>query len=227
MSNHEGHRQRLRKRFREEGLDNFSDIQVLELILQFSIPRKDTNLLAHALLDHFGSLHQVLEAPEQELMQVEGIGEQSAVLIRLVTEVGRYYLTNRQNRVQVLPSVESCAQYLTAFFYGRNVEMVYLLCLDAKCKLLGCRKIAEGNVNAASISVRKIVSEALSANASSVVLAHNHPGGFALPSGEDIQTTGRVAEALAAVDITLADHVIVADDDYVSLAQSGYLPGAK
>lgn len=227
MSNHEGHRKRLRERFRTEGLDNFSDIQVLELILQFSIPRRDTNLLAHALLEHFGSLHQVLDAPEHELTRFDGIGENSAVLLRLITEVGRFYMTSRQEKVRVLASLESCAQYLMSFFFGRSVEMVYLLCLDAKCKVLACRKITEGNVNSASISVRRIVSEALAANASSVVLAHNHPGGFALPSAEDIQTTGRVAEALAAVDIALADHVIIADDDYVSLAQSGYLPGAK
>lgn len=101
--------------------------------------------------------------------------------------------------------------------------MVYLLCLDAKCKLLTCRKIAEGNVNSTSLSIRKIVETALLANASSVLLAHNHPGGMAIPSYEDIATTRNVVSALRAVDVRFVDHLIFCEDDYVSLVQSGYL----
>ena len=107
------------------------------------------------------------------------------------------------------------------FFFGRRFETVFLLCLDAKCKVLCCRELGEGSVNAAGISVRKVVETALSAGASSVVLAHNHPSGVAIPSEEDIQTTQRITSALRAVDITLADHLIVADEDYVSMALSG------
>lgn len=222
MSVHSGHRERMKERFLTEGLDQFTDIQVLELLLFYCIPRKDTNPIAHALLDYFGSLSQVLEAPVEELQKVDGIGENAAVFLKLVTQVGRFYLTDRVSRVKILPTLESCAEYLKPCFFSRNVEMVFLLCLDAKCKVLSCRKIAEGNVNSTGISVRKIVETALSVNASSVVLAHNHPGGLAIPSNEDIVTTGRVAAALRAVDVRLVDHVIVADDDYVSMVQSGY-----
>ena len=153
---------------------------------------------------------------------MEGIGENTAVFLRLVTQVGRYYLTDRASKAKVLPTLESCAQYLQTFFFGRNVETVYLLCLDAKCKMLCCKKISEGDVNSTSLSVRKVVETALNTNASSVVLAHNHPGGMAIPSNEDIQTTRRIAAALQAVDVHFIDHILVTDDDYVSLLQSGY-----
>ena len=106
-------------------------------------------------------------------------------------------------------------------FFGRTRETVFLLCLDAKCKVLCCKEIGEGSVNTASISVRKVVETALAANATTVVLAHNHPSGIAVPSNEDIQTTQRIAAALSAVEIHLADHIVVADGDYVSMVQSG------
>lgn len=222
MSIHDGHRQRLKGRFLEEGLDNFTDVQVLELLLFYCIPRQDTNPIAHKLLDHFGSLSQVLEASPAQLQKVPGIGENAATFLSLITEVGRYYLVDRSMREKVLPSIEDCGRYLVSFFYGRTNETVFLLCLDAKCKVLGCKEIGEGSVNSAGISVRKVVETALSANASVVILAHNHPSGVALPSHEDVLTTRRIAAALNAVEIQLADHIVVADGDYVSMAQSGY-----
>lgn len=221
MSIHEGHRLRLKERFLSEGLDGFSEIQVLELALFYCIPRKDTNPIAHALLDHFGGLSQVLEAPVEELKRVPGMGESSAAYLHMITEVGRYYMVHRSTQTSVLPTLEQCAEYMVPFFLGRRVETIFLLCLDAKCKVLCCKEVGEGSVNSAGISVRKIVEVALGAGATSAVLAHNHPSGVALPSDEDIQTTRRIAMALSAVEITLADHIVVADGDYVSMAQSG------
>ncbi len=222
MSVHDGHRQRLRDRFLREGLDHFTDIQALELALFYCIQRRDTNPVAHALLDRFGSLSQVLEAPVEDLAQVPGMGQGAAVYLHMIRELGRFYLVDRSTKVKVLDTVELCGEYLYPFFFGKKLETVYLLCMDAKCKVLGCREIGEGSVNSADISLRKIVHAALAANASSVVLAHNHPSGLAVPSQEDVDTTYKVAEALERVDVALVDHIIVADDDYVSLAQSGY-----
>lgn len=219
---HGGHRDRLKKRFLEQGLDGFTDIQALELLLFYSIPRQDTNPIAHKLLAHFGSLSQVLEAPAEELMKIGGIKEHSAVLLNLINQMGRFYLVDKAKRERVLPTIEYCARYLQPYFYGRMTETVFLLCLDAKCKALCCKEVGEGSVNAAGISVRRIVETALREGASTVVLAHNHPSGIALPSPEDIQTTRRVAAALHSVEIALADHIVVADDDYVSMVQSGY-----
>ena len=222
MSIHDGHRERMKKRFLEEGLDSFTQIQALELLLFYCIPQKDTNPLAHALLDRFGSLSQVLEAPVEELRKVPGVGAHTAIFLHLITEAGRFYLVNRSSQEKILPSLESCAEYMLPFFFGRKVETVFLLCLDAKCKVLCCKEIGEGSVNAAGISVRRVVETALNAGATTVVLAHNHPSGLALPSAEDIQTTRRVATALSAVEIHLADHIVVADGDYVSMVQSGH-----
>lgn len=222
MAMHDGHRQRLKDRFVLEGLDNFNELQVLELLLFYAIPRQDTNPLAHRLLARFGSLSQVLEAPVEELQKVEGVGHNAAVLLHLSTAVGRYYMVNRAMQNTILSTTEKCGEFLAPFFHGRRNETVYLLCLDAKCKLLCCREVSEGSVNSAGVSPRKVVEIALGANATTVVLAHNHPSGIAVPSTEDVQTTYRVANALDAVEITLADHIIVADGDYTSMVHSGF-----
>ena len=219
---HKGHRERLKARFLETGLDSFTDVQALELLLFYAIPQKDTNPIAHALLDRFGSLSQVLDAPVEALKKVPGISDHSASLLRLVTELARFYQVDSAQRTEVLTSLDACGRYLVPRFFGRKVEMVFLLCLDAKCKVLCCREIGEGSVNAASISVRKVVEAALSANATSVVLAHNHPSGVALPSADDVQTTRRIAAALSAVEVKLIDHIVVAEGDFISMAQSGY-----
>jgi len=219
---HAGHRERLKQRFREHGLDNFTDIQVLELLLFYAIPRKDTNDLAHGLLNHFGGLANVLDADVTELKKVPGISDHSATLLALVTELCRYYQVKSMERVEVLTTLDACGAYLVPRFFGRTKETVFLLCLDAKCKVLDCREIGEGSVNSASISVRKIVEVALSTRATTVILAHNHPSGVAVPSTEDVQTTRRVAAALNAVEVHLADHIVVAEGDYVSMVQSGY-----
>ena len=220
MSIHNGHRQRLKERFKKEGLDHFEQLQVLELMLFYCIPRKDTNEIAHRLLDRFGSVAKVVEAPVEELRKVPGVGENAAVFLSLLNDFGRYHKVNRVKNMGGLKSVEECGTYLAPYFKGRRNEIVFLLCLDAKCDVLCCREVGEGSVNSAAIPIRRIVEMALGANATSVVLAHNHPSGLAIPSGDDVQTTKRVAMALRAVDIELADHIVVADEDFVSLVDS-------
>lgn len=219
---HKDHRKRLKQRFLEEGLDNFTDIQVLELLLFYAIPQKDTNPIAHGLLEYFGSLSRVLEADVEELKKVPGISDHSATLLTLVTELARYYQVDCSQRVETLTTLDACGAYLVPRFFGRSKETVFLLCLDAKCKVLCCKEVGEGSVNSASISIRRIVETALSANATTVILAHNHPSGVAVPSAEDVQTTRRVAAALSAVEVHMADHIVVAEGDYVSMVQSGY-----
>lgn len=227
MPIHDGHRNRLRQRFLDEGLDHFTDIQVLELLLFYCIPRRDTNPLAHELLNQFGSLSQVLEASVDELRKVNGMGEGASVFLHLITQVGRCYLKDRASEAKTLPTLESCAKFLQPRFFGECIETVYLLCLDAKCRLLCCKKISQGDVNSANLSIRKIMEIALAANASSVLLAHNHPGGMAIPSYADIKATMNIASILSSVDVNLIDHLVICDDDYVSLMQSGYLLEGK
>lgn len=222
MSIHDGHRDRMRQRFVLEGMDHFSKYEVLELLLYYAIPRKDTNQIAHSLIDHFGTLPQVLEASVEELEQVSGISRNTAVLIKLVTEMGRAYMVKRAEENKELRTIKACGEYLKPYFFGRTNETVFLLCLDARCKVISCRKVGEGSVNSANVPIRRIVEMALGANATSVVLAHNHPSGIAVPSDADVTTTHRVAAALRTVDVILVDHIVVADDDFVSMVHSGH-----
>lgn len=226
MSIHKDHRQRLRDRFLREGLDNFDELYVLELLLFYCIPRIDTNPIAHRLLDHFGSLNNVLNASAEELEKVEGIGKNTSTFLSLITQVGRYYQVKQSEPGKILRTIDQCGNYLMPYFFGREQETVFMLCLDAKCKVICCKMVGEGSVNSANIPVRRVVEMALAANATTVVLAHNHPSGLAIPSPDDIQTTQRVAAALETVEIVLADHLVVSKDDYVSIAQSNfYTPG--
>ncbi len=225
MSIHDGHRNRMKQRFLEDGLDRFDEVQALELLLFYCIPRQDTNELAHRLIDRFGSFANVLEAGYGELKKVPGVGEGAATFLPLLMETSRYYGVNKQKEQKILHSVEDCGAYLVPYFHGRKNETVFMLCMDAKCKVLCCKEVGEGSVNSAAVPIRRIVQMALSANATSVILAHNHPSGLALPSGEDVQTTQNLAAALDAVEILLVDHIIVSDDDYVSLVQSGLYVG--
>lgn len=220
---HKGHRQRLYESYLQAGLDGFSDVVVLELLLTFAIPRKDTNTIAHALLDRFGSLYAVFEAPTDSLLQAPGMTKRAAVLLHMQPQLWKRYAVSRMADTKIFPTRSDCAGYLVSQFRGAREEQVHMMCLDAKCKLLDSRKISEGSVNSTVLPIRKVVETALAVNASSVVIAHNHTSGIALPSKEDLQATDLLSTALKCVDVHLIDHIIVADEDYVSLYESGYL----
>lgn len=223
MDIHSGHRERMRSRFLRHGLDNFDDHNVLELLLFYAQPGKDTNALAHRLLDSFGTLAGVFDAMPEALKTVDGVGDITAVLIHLVPEVARRYLISKSSLGDVLQNSEQAGAYVLPLFMGVRDETAYLICMDAKMKVLDCRPISQGTSTALSLNIRRVVQIALSQNASSVLLAHNHVGGVALPSDEDKLATDRLQKVLGEVGITLVDHLIVADDDFVSMSDSGYL----
>jgi len=222
MGIHNGHRDRMKKRFAEHGLDSFEEHSLLELLLFYSIPQRDVNPLAHKLLDTFGSISGVFEATHEDLLKVEGIGESTATLLRLIPQVCRRYMISASDASRVLDSSEKAGAYIKPFFIGERDEIVYLMCLDSKRKLLACREISRGIANAAEINVRKMVEAALSHNATNAIMAHNHISGIALPSFEDEITTKKVRSALDMVGVRLLDHIIVAGDDYVSMSESGF-----
>lgn len=223
MGVHNGHRQRMRKRFLDHGIDNFDDHNVLEMLLFYSNARSDTNPLAHELIDHFGSLSAVFDAPMEELMAVKGVGENTALLIKFIPQVAKRYLICKSSFDNILNSTERAGEYLVPRFYAERDEVVYMVCLDSKLKVLNCRMLCRGSVNSAGISIRKIVETALAYNSANVILAHNHTSGIAIPSKEDQITTRKIGLALKAVDINLRDHIVVGNDDYVSMADSGYI----
>lgn len=224
MGVHDGHRDRMRKRFLENELNGFADHEALELLLYYAIPREDVNPLAHALMDRFGSLSGVFSAPVELLAQVKGVGTQTAVLLRLVPQIAQRARLTDLERELALSTRDQVGQYLLELFSRERNEAVYEICLDGKGKLLACRRLGEGSASAVNLDIRKIVQNAIAFCASSVILAHNHPSGVALPSQEDHAATLRVKAALEAVDVRLEDHVVVADHDFISFSQSGFLP---
>jgi len=223
MGVHDGHRARKRKQFLENGLDGFAEHEVLELLLFYAIPRRDTNIIAHDLMERFGSLEGVFSAPMEELMKVEGVGENAATLLRLVPQSYRRSRVASEDKPKILRDTEAVGAFFLDRFLGETGEVIYQACLDAKGKVLGCSRVSEGGVAAADLSMRKVVETALRCNAAAVILAHNHPSGVALPSHEDEIATRAVAEALSYVGVTLLDHIVVADGDFVSMAANGTL----
>ena len=221
MGAHDGHRSRLKMEFLARP-DSFPDHKLLELLLFYANPRSDTNPLAHTLLEQFGSLAGVLDATPEQLQKVPGVGTHAAVLFRAAKELSGRYLAGRTRMDVVAQGSRDYYPILRPYFFGARNEQVYLLCMDGKGKNLGVRLIAEGNVNAAEVTTRGVVEAALSLNATQVILAHNHVSGLALPSEEDRATTCYLAKVLGTVGVTLADHLIVVDDDMVSLRESGF-----
>ena len=224
MAVHDGHRQRKKEQFRMHGLDAFADHEVLELLLYYAIPRRDTNPVAHRLMERFGSLDGVFSATVEELEEVEGMGKNAATLLALWMPLYRRVRTKPTAKEVILNSTEQAGRYFMDLFFGMRREELYEACLDAKGKLLACSRIAEGSVDAVNINTRRLVENALKCGASAVILAHNHPSGIALPSPDDNTTTLALWDALRAVGIPLIDHIIVADEDYVSLRDNGLLP---
>jgi len=218
---HEGHRERVRESFRTaESLDSFQPHQVLEFLLFYTNPRKDTNVIAHKLIQRFGSLKHVLEAPYHELIQVEGVGDISATLIMFVMKLARRYLTEQSEEKIRLDSTAVLHAYAISLFLGSNEERAYLLCLDNAARLIHNYHISRGTKYSINMDGRTLLETAFRYNATKVVLVHNHPNGLAAPSKEDIATTQAAAKLFHSVEITLLDHLIVADGECFSMANS-------
>ncbi len=223
MGVHDGHRERLRARFLKEGLANFEEHTALELLLFYGRPRCNTNEIAHALLARFGSFAAVLDAPLEDLLEVEGVGETTAILLKMIPELGSFYMESRMETGDVLDTTAKAGAYFMPKFFGKRTEEVYMAALDDKRKVIRCSLISQqGVVNAVSLSVHKVIEQAVRAGATGVILAHNHPGGVALPSARDKMVTKEIYQALRYISARLLDHIIVADGDFVSLADSGF-----
>lgn len=217
---HDGHRQRMKNRFLSGGLDGFSGHEVLEMLLFYALPYRDTNGLGHSLENSFGGLVNVLDADYADLTKVPGVTPHVATLLNLCGQICRRYQREQYAQVQQLWDTAGLCQYIKPWFSGKKEESVLLVSMDNKRKLLNTTRIFEGSVNSAELNVRLAVQQALRDNATQVVLAHNHPNGFALPSHADLDTTAHFAKVLALVDIQLVDHIVVAEGDCVSMADS-------
>ncbi len=218
---HDGHRERLKNLFLKTGLDNLEPHVILELLLFYSVPRKDTNPLGHKLINHFGSISAVFDAKPEELMEVEGVTQNTAVLLSMIPQLARIYLEDKVDTKDLIGSTDELGRYLLPRFVGRKLETIMLVGIDNKNKVIACSIVAEGENDHASVSRRTIMEAAIRLGATKVVIAHNHPRGFAVPSNEDLNMTREVYKLLKSVGIELLDHMLFAEDDYVSLAASG------
>ena len=223
MNIHEGHRERMKSNFAEHGLESFNDLNALELLLFYAIPRSDTNPVAHRLLDRFGSLAAIFDASERELTDVEGVGTNTAILLRLLPQILKKSRVSRTAEIKQITCSYDAGRYLMPRFLNERDEAVYVLFLDAKKSVISCLEMGRGVVNGAEVNVRRIVETALKNKACSVIVAHNHPEGLALPSREDDYFTKRLYDSLNLIGIRLEDHIIFAGDEYVSLADSGMM----
>lgn len=238
---HGGHRERVRDRFLKEGLSAFSDIQALELLLFYSIPRQDTNQIAHNLLERFGSLQNVFEADTADISSVDGVGMNSAILIRLLPEMTRKFWIEEKKTKAKLRTVEEAAAFIKPILFGKPIEHVFIFCLDNNYRIKHYDCIGKGTINDATIYLRSIVQCAIRLNSNKILLAHNHPGGHPAPSDTDVRTTRVISEALGPLGIDLVDHIIFTDHEFfsfslkhlieknypgrISAAQASYLPG--
>lgn len=217
---HIKHRARLRSMFLNEGLTALTDVQALELLLTYAIPRRDTNPDAHRLLRYFHDFRGVLEAGYHDLLKVEGIGPESALLLTLVTELNRRYFRAKRPMGITLESSQAACAYAKSLFQYLRVEEVYMICLDGNSRVLSEHRLGAGTVNSVGLPVREMVEIALREKAARVILTHNHLTDFAVPSMADIESTKRLFQGLRLIGVELIDHIVVADNDAVSMKDS-------
>ena len=222
-NHHAGHRQRVKEEFLARGLEGWPDHRVLELLLFYTIPQGDVNDLAHELVERFGSLAGVLDASVEELKKVKGVGDHTAVFLRMLPAVLGRYQGARTRLSAIINSPEEAYAWLEPYFFGARNEMVYVLCMDGKRQVLGVRKVAEGSIEMAEVNTRRIAEEAIGLRAAQIYVAHNHVSNLAIPSQADWLTTDTLRGALRPIGIELIDHLVFVDGDMVSLKDSEHL----
>lgn len=216
--NHKGHRDRVKRKFNETGLLTFNPHEVIELLLFYGKPQGDTNEIAHKLIGHYGNISSIFDAPFQDLVERDGIGEHSATLLKLIPELSRVYLESPEKKVK-LNNIKECANYFLPKFVGRTSETLMIAFLDNNSNVIKCEIISEGSANTTKLESRKILKSAFLHNASGAILAHNHPDGDSTPSEQDKYTTLLIREYLRIIQVDLVDHIVVAGQNYTSMRQ--------
>lgn len=216
---HEGHRQRVKTRYLLEGLDSFEDHQVLEMLLFFCIPMKDTNELAHKMIKEFGSLSGLFEADPKDICKRCEVSENTAILVSLIPSLSRRYFKGKWRDKPVLNSSTKAGEYAVSLFTGRTYEVFFVICLDSQNRVNYAALVHEGTLNEVSVYPRLVVEVVLRHQANSVILAHNHPGGTLNPSNDDIELTKKIKAALEPISVKVVDHIITAGDKYMSFQE--------
>ena len=221
---HQGHRERMRERIAQQGFESLADHEALEVLLYLTTPRKNTNVMAHALLKRFGSFSRVLDAEEEELCKVEGVGPATARMLHLMPEICKYYTRCRASEENCLRTTEQLAEFLKSKFLGADRERALLMALDSRKRVRAAVWLREGTSDRVSLDIKNVVAAAIKGGTDAVVLCHNHPNGMAMPSREDLQATENIVRALGLVNVHLLDHFILTDTEYFSMRDANRLP---
>lgn len=215
------HRKRTKMRFLECGFDeNTPPERIMEMLLFYSIPRIDTKGIAHNLLKKYGSISGIIDAPVEELRKEKGISDHTIALFKLIVPLSRNYISDKYTNQDKFKNIDDICEFLLGKYFGYNQEVFAITTISSSGKRLGYDVLNVGSVASVGISIREIIEVVFKRNANCVVMSHNHPGGIALPSDEDVEITKMVQKALQNIDVRLIDHIVIADNDYVSMAQS-------
>lgn len=217
------HRQRLKKKFSESGVDAFHDYEVLELLLSYAIPLKDVKPLAKELISRFGSLKGIMDAEKDSLEKVKGIGAHTAILIKLIKEMGILYLKEKAKEKPQITCTSELLDYCKTYMGGLKDERFCVIYLDAQNRMTDIETIQEGIVNQAVVYPRKVLENALKKKASAVILVHNHPSGHVKPSDADIRLTKTIQETAKILDIIVHDHIIIGENRFFSFREEGLI----
>ncbi|MBQ7097656.1 MAG: RadC family protein [Clostridia bacterium] len=219
MSVHDGHRKRLDKKVLEQSYEMLEAHEQLEHLLFAVIPRGDTNAIAHRLLRRFITVGAVLHADVEELMKIEGVGQRTAMfLTNLPKLLGIVERSMAKENAPKLDSYEKITDFAKSYFYGKLIEEVYVISLDASCKLLAISKVSKGVQGEAGVSPAVVVRQALNDNASQTVVVHNHPCGVLSPSGADVNLSAMLKDTFASIGIDMIDSLIVSGGECYSIA---------
>ena len=216
-----GHRKRIKEKYEKSGIDGWLDYEVLELVLSYAIPRKDTKPIAKELLSRFKTINGVLDSDRKELQTIREISEHTAFFLKLLKDVAILYMENGIHNRDLLSSPQVVYDYLKASLKGAVDEEFKMLFLDSRNQLIAVETFKIGTVNRSVVYPRKVVERALYNHAVGVIIAHNHPAGTLQPSQDDRGVTKAIKEALKTVDITLLDHIIIGNNDYYSFRNNG------
>jgi|TARA_B100002003_G_scaffold96753_1_gene90145 DNA repair protein RadC len=219
----EGHRQRLREKFLNSGLDGFHDYEIIELLLTLGTPRTDCKQPAKDALKKWGSLKAVLEAPPKELKKIKGIGDHNVFGLKLTQDVARRYLADRIVDMDYIQSSEDVLDYLRHNLRDKSQELFMVIYLNGRNQILKMETLFEGTLNTSAVYPREVVKKALENDASALVLVHNHPSGNPSPSKDDLTITKKLKEAARTIDIYIHDHLIIAGNDVYSFADHGLI----
>jgi DNA repair protein RadC len=219
----EGHRQRLRERFLNDGLNGFHDYEVIELLLTLATPRKDCKVAAKAVMARFKTLQGVIEAAPAELCEVDGIGSKNIFGVQLIKAVADRYLKKKLIHKDVINDSKTLFDYLYHSIGDKKREFFKVIFLNSKNQVMAAKTISEGTLTASSVYPREVIQAALSHAAAALIFAHNHPSGDPQPSADDVAVTRQLVFAGRIMGMVVHEHIIIGDNRYFSFADQGYI----